>query len=136
MAQWFEEDDSCKEGNIFEDASSEESANESADVNIEADDSPSDNITSSESENEEPPQKDDKFLYFAYGSNLLAKRIHMNNPTAVRTAKAKLADYRLDFGNWSRRWKCAVATIVPDQGKHVWAAVWQIDKSDMDNLDR
>lgn len=23
------------------------------------------------------------FLYFAYGSNLLAKRIHLNNPTAV-----------------------------------------------------
>ncbi|XP_049762240.1 gamma-glutamylcyclotransferase-like [Schistocerca cancellata] len=80
--------------------------------------------------------RNDKFLYFAYGSNLLAKRIHMNNPTAVRTAKAKLADYRLDFGNWSRRWKGAVATVVPEQGKHVWGAVWQIDKSDMDNLDR
>ncbi|XP_047104929.1 piggyBac transposable element-derived protein 3-like [Schistocerca piceifrons] len=58
VAQWFEEDDSYEEGNIFEDASSEESANRPADVNIEADDSPSDNITSSESENEEPPQKD------------------------------------------------------------------------------
>ncbi|XP_047111849.1 farnesol dehydrogenase-like [Schistocerca piceifrons] len=49
--QWFEEDDSCEEGNIFEDASSEESANEPADVSIEADDNPSNNITSSESEN-------------------------------------------------------------------------------------
>ncbi|XP_047103800.1 piggyBac transposable element-derived protein 3-like [Schistocerca piceifrons] len=57
VAQWFEEDDSYGEGNIFEDASGEESANEPAGVNIEADDSPSDNITSSESENEEPPQK-------------------------------------------------------------------------------
>ncbi|XP_049762234.1 gamma-glutamylcyclotransferase-like isoform X1 [Schistocerca cancellata] len=79
---------------------------------------------------------EDKFLYFAYGSNLLAKRIHINNPTAVRISKAKLADYRLDFGYWSRRWKGAAATVVPDQGKHVWGAVWQMDKSDMDNLDR
>ncbi|XP_047098726.1 putative GPI-anchored protein pfl2 [Schistocerca piceifrons] len=55
--EWFEEDDSCEEGNIFEDASSEESANEREDVNVVADDSPSDNITLSESENEEPPQK-------------------------------------------------------------------------------
>ncbi|XP_047115779.1 uncharacterized protein LOC124795740 [Schistocerca piceifrons] len=62
VAQWFEEDDSCEEGNIFEDASSEESANEPANVNIEADDSPSDNITSSESDNEEPPQKRELFL--------------------------------------------------------------------------
>lgn len=26
----------------------------------------------------------DTFLYFAYGSNLLGKRIHIQNPTAVR----------------------------------------------------
>ncbi|XP_047104473.1 piggyBac transposable element-derived protein 4-like [Schistocerca piceifrons] len=57
VAQWFEEDDSCEEGNIFEDSSSEESANEPAHVNIEADDSSSDNITSSESGNEEPAEK-------------------------------------------------------------------------------
>lgn len=25
-----------------------------------------------------------KFLYFAYGSNMLMKRIHINNPTAIR----------------------------------------------------
>lgn len=25
-----------------------------------------------------------KFLYFAYGSNMLTKRIHINNPTAVQ----------------------------------------------------
>ncbi|XP_049779169.1 uncharacterized protein LOC126176077 [Schistocerca cancellata] len=54
---FFEEDYFCEEGNIFEDASSEESANEPADVNIEAYDSPSDNITPSQSENKEPPQK-------------------------------------------------------------------------------
>lgn len=31
-----------------------------------------------------------KFWYFAYGSNLLDKRIHINNPSAVREIHAKL----------------------------------------------
>lgn len=30
------------------------------------------------------------FLYFAYGSNLLTKRIHINNPSAVRKGIGKL----------------------------------------------
>lgn len=75
-------------------------------------------------------------MYFAYGSNLMAARIHINNPTAVRVSKAKLVDYRLDFGYWSQRWKGAAATVVPDEGKYVWGAVWQLDRSDMENLDR
>lgn len=31
-----------------------------------------------------------KFLYFAYGSNLWSKRIHINNPSAVRVGIGKL----------------------------------------------
>lgn len=30
------------------------------------------------------------FLYFAYGSNLLLQRIHINNPSAKRIAIGKL----------------------------------------------
>jgi hypothetical protein len=30
------------------------------------------------------------FLYFAYGSNLLTQRIHINNPSAVRKEIGKL----------------------------------------------
>lgn len=30
------------------------------------------------------------FLYFAYGSNLLMKRIHINNPSASRAGIARL----------------------------------------------
>jgi gamma-glutamylcyclotransferase len=30
------------------------------------------------------------FLYFAYGSNMLTKRIHINNPTAVHKHVGKL----------------------------------------------
>jgi len=31
-----------------------------------------------------------KFMYFAYGSNMLADRIHIKNPTAVRIGTGKL----------------------------------------------
>lgn len=31
-----------------------------------------------------------RFLYFAYGSNLWSKRIHINNPSAVRVGIGKL----------------------------------------------
>lgn len=30
------------------------------------------------------------FLYFAYGSNLLAEHIHMNSPSAIRKGIGKL----------------------------------------------
>ncbi|CAH2005519.1 unnamed protein product [Acanthoscelides obtectus] len=77
-----------------------------------------------------------KFLYFAYGSNLLAQRIHINNPSAVRAGIAKLNDYRLDFVGQSSRWKGAPATIVPHTGKHVWGALWELDNADKESLDR
>ena len=37
------------------------------------------------------------FLYFAYGSNLLTKRIHFQNPSAVFRDAAKLDGYKLEF---------------------------------------
>ncbi|XP_067001326.1 gamma-glutamylcyclotransferase isoform X2 [Anabrus simplex] len=77
-----------------------------------------------------------KFLYFAYGSNLLAQRIHINNPSAVRRTIGKLEGYRLDFNHWSHRWKGCAATIVPEEGKHTWGAIWEIDDSNLEDLDR
>ncbi|XP_071445488.1 gamma-glutamylcyclotransferase-like isoform X2 [Hetaerina americana] len=77
-----------------------------------------------------------KIFYFGYGSNLLAKRILLNNPTAVRKGAAKLSGYRLDFNGYTQRWGGAVATIVPDKGRHVWGSLWEINTSDIGNLDR
>ena len=37
------------------------------------------------------------FLYFAYGSNLLTKRIHFQNPSAVFKDVAKLEGHKLEF---------------------------------------
>ncbi|XP_050440265.1 gamma-glutamylcyclotransferase-like [Adelges cooleyi] len=76
------------------------------------------------------------FLYFAYGSNLLAQRIHLNNPSAKRIGIGKLNGYRLDFnGPVSTFWKGCPSTIVPDED-YVWGAVWQMNISDLENLDK
>lgn len=76
-----------------------------------------------------------KFLYFSYGSNLFSKRIHINNPTAVKKTIAQLKDYRLDFNTISKTWRGASATIVPTKDLSVWGVVWEIDNSNMSNLD-
>ncbi|KAG0717928.1 Gamma-glutamylcyclotransferase [Chionoecetes opilio] len=76
------------------------------------------------------------FLYFAYGSNLLTERIHINNPSAKMISVGKLKDYRLDFNHFSQRWKGAAATIVEDPDSSVYGVLWEIGNEDMANLDR
>ncbi|KAK2577541.1 hypothetical protein KPH14_003625 [Odynerus spinipes] len=75
------------------------------------------------------------FLYFAYGSNLLMKRIHFNNPTAVRKDIGCLKNYRLDFITFTKRWGGAAATIVPTENFCVWGAIWELDKCNLSTLD-
>ncbi|XP_017841030.2 gamma-glutamylcyclotransferase [Drosophila busckii] len=77
-----------------------------------------------------------KFYYFGFGSNMLARRIHIQNPTAKRIGAGKLENYRLDFqGIGSSRWLGAPATIVPTPGSHVYGAVWEIDMCNLSDLD-
>ncbi|XP_011496903.1 PREDICTED: gamma-glutamylcyclotransferase-like [Ceratosolen solmsi marchali] len=76
------------------------------------------------------------FLYFAYGSNMLTKRIHINNPTAVKKYVGTLKDYRLDFITFSKRWQGCAATIVPCPAFEVWGIVWEINISNMPDLDK
>ncbi|XP_066942374.1 gamma-glutamylcyclotransferase-like isoform X1 [Macrobrachium rosenbergii] len=75
------------------------------------------------------------FLYFAYGSNLLTERIHINNPSAKKIQVGKLKDYRLDFNYFSQRWKGCAATIVEDPGNHLYGVLWEIANEDLAHLD-
>ncbi|KAK7068199.1 hypothetical protein SK128_021967 [Halocaridina rubra] len=75
------------------------------------------------------------FLYFAYGSNLLTERIHINNPSAKKVNIGKLKDFRLDFNYFSQRWQGSAATIVEDPGNHLYGVLWEIANEDMANLD-
>ncbi|KAG6794618.1 gamma-glutamylcyclotransferase [Apis mellifera caucasica] len=76
-----------------------------------------------------------KFLYFAYGSNMLMKRIHINNPTAIRKDIGFLKNFRLDFLTHSKRWGGCSATIVPTKDYVVWGAIWELDECNMCTLD-
>jgi gamma-glutamylcyclotransferase len=74
--------------------------------------------------------------YFAFGSNLKAKRMHICNPTAVLVCAAKLLNHELVFlGNDSKLWKGAPASVVPVKGSVVWGAVWSLHQSEVKNLD-
>ncbi|XP_014488440.1 PREDICTED: gamma-glutamylcyclotransferase-like [Dinoponera quadriceps] len=76
------------------------------------------------------------FLYFAYGSNLLAKRIRLNNSTAVVKSIGYIKNFRLDFQRYSKRWHGASATIVETNDSIVWGVVWELDKCNLPTLNR
>lgn len=80
--------------------------------------------------------KPGKFLYFGFGSNLLTERIHINNPSAKKVTIARLDGYKLSFGNFSRGWGGASATIKHPEGCHVWGVVWEIDLKHLPCLDQ
>uniref|UniRef100_A0A1I8M3K9 gamma-glutamylcyclotransferase n=1 Tax=Musca domestica TaxID=7370 RepID=A0A1I8M3K9_MUSDO len=82
-----------------------------------------------------PEVHGEKFYYFGFGSNMLTKRIHIQNPTAVKIGPGKLENYRLDFNDYSGNWDGAPATIVPHENRTVWGTVWEIDLSNLDDID-
>ncbi|XP_007943658.1 gamma-glutamylcyclotransferase [Orycteropus afer afer] len=81
----------------------------------------------------------DSFLYFAYGSNLLTKRIHLQNPSAQFCCVACLQDFKLDFGNpqgkQSPTWHGGIATILQSPGDEVWGVIWKMNKTNLNSLD-
>lgn len=83
------------------------------------------------------------FYYFSFGSNLLTRRIRIQNKTAERVAVGKLVDYRLDFADaladkkyYSPTWNGCPATILPTKGSTVYGAIWKINEEDLIELDR
>ena len=75
-------------------------------------------------------------LYFAYGSNLDAARLHRSCPGAAPRGIARLPDHRLRFPLFSRRWGGGVADICPEPGGEVWGVLWLIPAGELSALDR
>ncbi|XP_019726569.1 gamma-glutamylcyclotransferase-like isoform X2 [Hippocampus comes] len=80
------------------------------------------------------------FVYFAFGSNMLKERLHLENPSATYLDTGRLKDYQLDFGVWGRgaenSWHGGVATIRESPGSEVWGVVWTLDRDHQDTLDK
>ncbi|KAK0175171.1 hypothetical protein PV327_008944 [Microctonus hyperodae] len=81
-------------------------------------------------------KKDNKFLYFAYGSNLLAARIRISNPSAEFVDIGRLENYRLDFLGYSKIWDGSPATIISTDNSHVWGVIWELSNEHLETLDR
>jgi len=77
------------------------------------------------------------FLYFGFGSNLEAARLHIHCPSAHFLSTARLADHRLAFSIESKQtWHGGVADVRPAPGAEVWGALWLIDDEHSEPLDR
>ncbi|KAK7899093.1 hypothetical protein WMY93_019946 [Mugilogobius chulae] len=79
------------------------------------------------------------FMYFAFGSNLLKRRIHHLNPSATFHNIGRLKDYELKFGYWGDSVSCAwhggVATIDHCPGAEVWGVIWTLSNEHLSTLD-
>ncbi|KAM9575377.1 gamma-glutamylcyclotransferase [Guaruba guarouba] len=81
-----------------------------------------------------------RFLYYAYGSNLLRERLLLSNPSAALHGLARLQDFKLEFGHHQGRtssvWHGGTATIVQSPGDEVWGVVWKMNTSNLSSLDK
>ncbi|MFC1649573.1 gamma-glutamylcyclotransferase family protein [Patescibacteria group bacterium] len=68
--------------------------------------------------------------YFAYGTNMDDSRLVYRCPSAKRISSGSLVKYRFMFNSRG------VATIVKDHDNVVYGLLFEIDKSDIINLDR
>ncbi len=83
-----------------------------------------------------PEAAEPDFLYFAFGSNLEAARLHIHCPSARFVMIARLADHRLAFSIESKNtWHGGVGDILAAPGAEVWGALWIIAGEDSRALD-
>ncbi|XP_074542913.1 gamma-glutamylcyclotransferase a [Halichoeres trimaculatus] len=82
----------------------------------------------------------DRFMYFAFGSNLLKERLQLANPSATFLTTGRLKDYELNFGLWEQHvdnsWHGGVATIQSHPGSDVWGVIWTLSNENLTSLDK
>ena len=76
-----------------------------------------------------------RFLYFAYGSNMLPARLIARCPSARALGPVRLAHHALAFTKPGRDGS-AKATITPRPGAHVPGALFLLANQDAESLDR
>ncbi|XP_037548808.1 gamma-glutamylcyclotransferase a [Nematolebias whitei] len=80
-----------------------------------------------------------RFMYFAFGSNLLKERLQLANPSATFFSIGRLKNYRLNFGLWAKNvetiWHGGAATIEFCPDSELWGVIWTLSDEDSSNLD-
>jgi len=74
-------------------------------------------------------------LYFAYGSMMDFGEMRKRCPSAQFVAVARLPDHSLQFTRRSVNRGCGVADAVPQQGRDMWGAVYDLAEIDFARLD-
>jgi len=74
--------------------------------------------------------------YFAYGSNLNHKQMNCRCPDNKFSKRAYLDNYKFVYDGHSKNWEGAVANILKSADNIVWGGLYEISKSDLENLDR
>jgi gamma-glutamylcyclotransferase len=78
------------------------------------------------------------FLYFAYGSNMLAARLKARCPSATAIGRAKALGHTVDFSKPGRTDGSGKATLVQTEalGMQAPGVLFEISKADLSALDR
>lgn len=74
--------------------------------------------------------------YFAYGSNLDQEGMKKRVGYWADLKPAKLRGYRVVFNVYSSSWRGGIANIVEDPDSTVYGAVYLLDESQLEKLDR
>lgn len=74
--------------------------------------------------------------HFAYGSNLNHKQMNCRCPDNKFIKRAYLDNYNFVYDGFSSNWGGAVANILESADSIVWGGLYEISKSDLENLDR
>ena len=74
--------------------------------------------------------------YFAYASNLSKKQMLERCPNSKPLFRATLANHKLIFTGWSRKWRGGVATIRASRDDKVSGAVYEISDRCLNVLDQ
>lgn len=79
-----------------------------------------------------------RFLYFAYGSNLLTGRLADTDrcPSARYHAAAYIDDLEIEFSKESREDGSGKATLVPSHGHRLYGVVYKVELSELETLNR
>ncbi|KAG7500003.1 hypothetical protein JOB18_005543 [Solea senegalensis] len=81
----------------------------------------------------------ERFMYFAFGSNLLKERLKLENQSAIFHTIGRLKDYKLNFGLWEKYvdsgWHGGVATIEFCPAAEVWGVIWALNNKHLTTLD-
>jgi gamma-glutamylcyclotransferase (GGCT)/AIG2-like uncharacterized protein YtfP len=76
-----------------------------------------------------------RLLYFAYGSNMDPAQMRQRCPSARFVAVAKLPDHRLAFTRYAKDRGCGTCDGVPEAGKDIWGAVFEISDAELERMD-